>query len=165
MQHIAPYDRADYRYPQSVEAEIVASMGGRVYGPYTGRFFLSVKETDIEHIVAVSEAHDSGLCAAGPAERRRFARRPAQPHPRSTRGDPAGGNPFRIPQDGTRAEVIARYRADLWRRIRSGEIALEDLADLHAATHYLCWCRPLPCHGDVLARAAKWAASRLGRTQ
>ena len=69
----APYDRADYRYPQSVEAEIVASMSGRVYGPYTGRFFLSMKETDIEHIVAVSEAHDSGLCAAGPAERRRFA--------------------------------------------------------------------------------------------
>ena len=75
------------------------------------------------------------------------------------------GNPFRIPQDGTRAEVIARYRADLWRRIRSGEIALEDLADLHAATRYLCWCAPLPCHGDVLARAAKWAAARLGRTQ
>ena len=40
------------------------------------------------------------------------------------------GNPFRIPQDGTRTEVIARYRADLWQRIRSGEIALEDLADL-----------------------------------
>ena len=73
------------------------------------------------------------------------------------------GNPFRIPQDGTRAEVIARYRADLWRRIRSGEIALEDLADLNAATHYLCWCRPLPCHGDVLAGAAEWAAARLGR--
>ena len=34
--------------PPSVEAEIVASMGGRVYGPYTGRFFLSMKETDIE---------------------------------------------------------------------------------------------------------------------
>ena len=51
-------------------------MGGRVYGPYTGRFFLSMKETDIEHIVAVSEAHDSGLCAAGPAVRRQFASDP-----------------------------------------------------------------------------------------
>ena len=69
----APYDRSDYPYPPSVEAEIVTSMGGRVYSPYTGRFFLSMKETDIEHIVAVSEAHDSGLCAAGPAVRRRFA--------------------------------------------------------------------------------------------
>ena len=30
-------------------------------------------ETDIEHIVAASEAHDSGLCAADRATRRRFA--------------------------------------------------------------------------------------------
>ena len=75
------------------------------------------------------------------------------------------GNPFRIPQDGTRTEVIARYRADLWQRIRSGEIALEDLADLNAATHFLCHCAPLPCHGDVLVRAAAWAATELRRTQ
>ena len=67
------YDRADYPYPQSVEREIVASMGGSVYGPYTGRHYRSTRETDIEHIVALSEAHDSGLCAAGPTERRRFA--------------------------------------------------------------------------------------------
>ena len=69
----APYDRADYPYPRSVEADIVASLGGKVYGPYTGRHFRSMRETDIEHIVAVSEAHDSGLCAAGPDTRRRFA--------------------------------------------------------------------------------------------
>ena len=69
----APYRRSDYRYPPSVEARIVASMGGRIYGPYTGRHFRSIRQTDIEHIVALSEAHDSGLCAAGPADRRRFA--------------------------------------------------------------------------------------------
>ena len=54
----ASYDRADYPYPQSVEREIVASMGGRVYGPYTGRHYRSMRDTDIEHIVAVSEAQD-----------------------------------------------------------------------------------------------------------
>ena len=49
-------------------------MGGRIYGPYTGRHYRSFrKDTDIEHLVAVSEAHDSGLCAAGPPLRRRFA--------------------------------------------------------------------------------------------
>ena len=69
----APYDRDDYPYSQSVEAEIVAAMGGRIYGPYTGRYFLSTRRTDIEHIVAVSEAHDSGLCAADQTVRRRFA--------------------------------------------------------------------------------------------
>ena len=72
----SPYDRADYPYSQSVEARIVASMGGRVYGPYTGRTFRTTRETDIDHIVAVSEAHDSGLCAAGPDLRRRFASDP-----------------------------------------------------------------------------------------
>ena len=69
----APYDRGDYRYSQSVEAEIVATMGGRIYGPYTGRHYSTTRQTDIEHIVAVSEAHDSGLCAAGSDLRRRFA--------------------------------------------------------------------------------------------
>ena len=68
------YDRDDYPYPPSVEREIVAGMGGRIYGPYTGRMFASMRETDIEHIVAVSEAHDSGLCAAGAATRRAFSR-------------------------------------------------------------------------------------------
>ena len=72
------------------------------------------------------------------------------------------GNIHVIGRDGTRAQVIARYRADLWRRIRAGEIALENLADLRTKT-LLCWCRPLPCHGDVLARAAEWAAPRLAR--
>ena len=67
------YDRDDYRYSQSVENEIVTAMGDRIYGPYTGRYYRSTRSTDIEHIVAVSEAHDSGLCAADPDVRRRFA--------------------------------------------------------------------------------------------
>ena len=71
-----PYRRNDYRYPQSVEAGIAASMGGRIYGPYTGRYFRSARQTDIEHIVALSEAHDSGLCAASRAVRRNFAADP-----------------------------------------------------------------------------------------
>ena len=69
----SPYDRADYPYPRSIEAEIVANQGGRIYGPYTRTTFRNTRETDIEHIVAASEAHDSGLCAAGPATRARFA--------------------------------------------------------------------------------------------
>ncbi len=72
----SPYVRADYRYPQSIEPGIVASMGGQIYGPYTGRHYASMSQTDIEHIVAVSEAHDSGLCSADLATRRRFAADP-----------------------------------------------------------------------------------------
>ena len=71
-----PYVRRNYPYPQSIEAVIVASMGGRIYGPYTGRYFATTRQSDIEHIVAVSEAHDSGLCGADHTTRRRFASDP-----------------------------------------------------------------------------------------
>ena len=48
-------------------------MGGLIYGPYTGRTFTSRDETVIEHIVSLSEAHDSGLCDADPDTRRAFS--------------------------------------------------------------------------------------------
>lgn len=67
------YDRDDYPYPRSVEQRIVEQIG-RIYGPYSGRCFSSTGETDIEHIVLLSEAHDSGLCAAGTDTKRMFAR-------------------------------------------------------------------------------------------
>ena len=75
----SPYNRGHYPYPQSVETAIVASMGGRVYGPYTGRHFRSKRQTDLDHVVALSEAHDSGLCAAGPSDRDRGASHDAAP--------------------------------------------------------------------------------------
>ena len=68
----SPYDSDDYPYPASVEPKIVAAQGG-IYGPYTGKWFDSIRETDIEHIVARSEAHDSGLCAASPATKAKFS--------------------------------------------------------------------------------------------
>ncbi|MYA59989.1 MAG: DUF1524 domain-containing protein [Chloroflexi bacterium] len=70
----SPYDPDDYPYPQSVEPAIVAGLDGRVYGPYTGTCFADRSQTDIEHIVARSEAHDSGLCARDAATRAAFAR-------------------------------------------------------------------------------------------
>ena len=58
----SPYRASAYSYPQSIEARIVESLGG-VWSPYTGRTFAGRGETDIEHMVARSEAHDSGLRA------------------------------------------------------------------------------------------------------
>ena len=46
---------------------------GKVYGPYTGWSFGGTGETDIEHMVATSEAHDSGLCAAPASAKSAFA--------------------------------------------------------------------------------------------
>ena len=69
----SPYDRKrDYPYPLSIEQHVVRTLGV-VYGPYTGTCFVSTRETDIEHIVATSEAHDSGLCARDRVTRIRFA--------------------------------------------------------------------------------------------
>lgn len=71
----APYSANDYRYSASVENGIVDRLGG-VYSPYTGEWFASQTETDIEHIVARSEAHDSGLCSATAERKREFASDP-----------------------------------------------------------------------------------------
>ena len=68
----AEYDGDDYDYSQNVEDDLVAEYGG-VYSPYTGEWFNSDTETDIEHMVARSEAHDSGMCARPDAEKRSFA--------------------------------------------------------------------------------------------
>lgn len=68
-----PYDRSDYRYPRTVEETVVRELGD-LFGPYTCARFGSTGDTEIEHMVALSEAHDSGLCAADRDTRRRFAR-------------------------------------------------------------------------------------------
>ena len=69
----SPYDSDDYLYSQSVERRIVEELNGLIYGPYTGTHFENTRQTDIEHIVARSEAHDSGLCAADAETKKRFA--------------------------------------------------------------------------------------------
>ena len=69
----SPYDSDDYPYSQSVEKRIVEEMNGLIYGPYTGTHFEDTRQTDIEHIVARSEAHDSGLCAADAETKKQFA--------------------------------------------------------------------------------------------
>jgi hypothetical protein len=59
------------------------------------------------------------------------------------------GNPFKIGKDGDRAEVIAKYRAYIQNRP-------ELLAQVRQLKGKVlgCWCKPLPCHGDVLAELA-----------
>ncbi len=72
------------------------------------------------------------------------------------------GNPFRIGPDGTREDVISKYRDHLWNSIRNGEISKDALAELHGK-NLACHCAPQPCHGDVLASAAAWANANRNR--
>lgn len=59
------------------------------------------------------------------------------------------GNPFIVGKDGTREEVI--------RMFEDWVVQQPHLMDsLHELQHKRlgCWCSPLPCHGDVLAKLA-----------
>ena len=73
------------------------------------------------------------------------------------------GNPFVMGRDGTREEVIEKYRDHLWGQIRTGKLSLDDLAGLHGKD-LACHCAPQPCHGDVLSKAAAWANANRNRT-
>lgn len=69
------------------------------------------------------------------------------------------GNPFRIGTHGSRADVIHKF--DLWMDgIAYTHIEPERRAWMLANIHTLkgkrlgCFCKPDPCHGDILARIA-----------
>lgn len=60
------------------------------------------------------------------------------------------GNPYVIGTDGTRDEVIARYR--VWIRGNT-ELVAQARKELRGKV-LGCFCSPRPCHGDVLAEIA-----------
>jgi hypothetical protein len=55
------------------------------------------------------------------------------------------GNPYRIGVDGTRGEVIEKYRD----YILNNKELLDDLPELKGKI-LGCWCSPKRCHGEVL---------------
>lgn len=66
------YDRQDYAYPRTLERRIIRSQGG-LYSPYDLTCFQDPRESDIEHIVALAEAHRSGMCSRSGGEKVQFA--------------------------------------------------------------------------------------------
>lgn len=73
------------------------------------------------------------------------------------------GNPFIIGRDGTRDEVIAKYRSWLWYKTSidcKARDELNRLTDLYEENgnklDLVCWCAPKACHGDVIAQAIPW---------
>lgn len=70
------------------------------------------------------------------------------------------GNPYKIGPDGDRAEVVEKYKHFLWRKIKAGEVSLEDLIDLDGK-RLGCFCAPQACHGDVIVKFIEWAKKEL----
>jgi len=66
------YDRNDYPYPHSIEFVIIRTQGG-MFSPYDLTCFSSPRQSDVEHIVALAEAHRSGMCTHGHQEKEQFA--------------------------------------------------------------------------------------------
>lgn len=64
------------------------------------------------------------------------------------------GNPFEIGKDGTREEVVEKFRLmlthdDVFWSLKRWECRTE-----LAGKHLVCWCAPKPCHADVLLEIA-----------
>jgi hypothetical protein len=64
------------------------------------------------------------------------------------------GNPFYLGRDGTRAQVIEKYETYLRDRIAKDAKFRAEVKALHGKV-LSCWCKPLTCHGDVLAKVAE----------
>ena len=58
------------------------------------------------------------------------------------------GNPFRSGVDGTRSEVIAKFKDHLY----SSPELMRSLPEL-IGKDLVCWCKPKACHGDILLQA------------
>jgi len=56
-------------------------------------------------------------------------------------------NPFKVGRDGTREEVVEKYRKWLMNKLREDPHFLDPLKGRDLA----CWCPPdKPCHADVI---------------
>lgn len=69
------------------------------------------------------------------------------------------GNPFRLEASMDRGATIERYRKWLWQRLGENARFTEAVAGLAGKT-LVCFCKPAPCHGDVLASAAEYLTTR-----
>jgi len=83
-----------------------------------------------------------------------------RPHTRFPQGSPLG-NPFREYRDGTRVEVIARYRGLLRRAWLINSPAKAELLRLaeqyrqNGALTLICWCYPQDCHAETIAESIR----------
>ena len=69
----APFDAADYPLPDAAESGLLNDRARTFCSLYDNRCFIAQQEVVIDPVIALAEAHDSGLCAADGATRRAFA--------------------------------------------------------------------------------------------
>lgn len=77
-------------------------------------------------------------------------------------------NPYYINKDGTREEVVEKYRRWLWEQVQNNTEAKEELNELLKNIRFkqklnafpvklACWCKENEkCHGDVVISCLNW---------
>ena len=58
-------------------------------------------------------------------------------------------NPYKIGRDGSRSDVLEKYREWLEKQVSDGTISPEMIESLRGKT-LGCWCAPEPCHAEIL---------------
>jgi hypothetical protein len=74
------------------------------------------------------------------------------------------GNPFQIGRDGTRSQVIERYRRWLWEQIKLKNEAYAELRRIAGLARQgdvtlVCWRTPELCHATVIERSVEYLNS------
>ena len=60
------------------------------------------------------------------------------------------GNPFFLKSESDRKKVIEQYKEYFYDRIERDDLFKVQIDNLKNKT-LVCYCSPLPCHGDVIA--------------
>jgi hypothetical protein len=60
-------------------------------------------------------------------------------------------NPFKIDKKMTREKSIESYELHIKKKLKTGELDLKELKGKVLG----CWCKPMPCHGDILLQLLK----------
>lgn len=58
-------------------------------------------------------------------------------------------NKYRIGPDGTREEVIEKYKVYFYKRLENDPVFKAKVRNLAGCT-ISCWCKPKACHGDII---------------
>lgn len=59
------------------------------------------------------------------------------------------GNPFQIGRDGDRKQVLQKYKEWFYKKLNDKKFY--DKILLLKGKTLGCWCKPLECHGDIIA--------------
>ncbi len=65
------------------------------------------------------------------------------------------GNPFKIGKDGTRSEVIEKYRDWITNSMDEEARKIRSLVHTLRGKTLGCYCKPKACHGDILMDMAE----------